>query len=47
MKEYWYIFLAAILCAVFGPELWRVCYAVYTIVMVALFGISFFVKDKK
>lgn len=31
----------------FGPDLWRVCYAIYAIVMVALFGISFFVKDKK
>ena len=29
----------------FGPD--RVCYAVYAIVMVALFVISFFVKDKK
>ena len=32
---------------VFGAEQWRFCYKVYVIVMVALFGISFFVKDKK
>ena len=32
---------------VFGAEQWRFCYKVYAIVMVALFGISFFVKDKK
>ena len=31
----------------FGAEQWRFCYKVYAIVMVALFGISFFVKDKK
>ena len=31
----------------FGPDLWRVCYAIYAIVMVALFGISFFVTAKK
>ena len=32
---------------VFGAEQWRFCYKVYAIFMVALFGISFFVKDKK
>ena len=32
---------------VFGAEQWRFCYKVYAIVMVALFGVSFFVKDKK
>ena len=31
----------------FGAEQWRVCYAVYAIVMVALFAASFFVKDNK
>lgn len=31
----------------FGAEQWRFCYKVYAIVMVALFGISFFVKEKK
>ncbi|MGN1398417.1 MAG: hypothetical protein ACI4WG_00230 [Erysipelotrichaceae bacterium] len=31
----------------FGPDLWRVCYAVYVIVMVALFALSFFAKNKK
>ena len=30
-----------------GPESWRSFYAVYAVVMVALFVISFFVKDKK
>lgn len=30
-----------------GADIKRAFYAVYTIVMVALFGISFFVKDKK
>lgn len=28
----------------FGAEQWRVCYAVYAVVMVALFIASFFVK---
>lgn len=28
----------------FGAEQWRVCYAIYVIVMVALFIASFFVK---
>ena len=31
----------------FGAEQWRFCYKVYSVVMVALFGISFFVKEKK
>ena len=30
----------------FGAEQWRFCYKVYAIVMVALFGASFFVKEK-
>lgn len=32
---------------VFGAEQWRFCYKVYAVVMVALFGASFFVKEKK
>ena len=32
---------------VFGAEQWRFCYKVYAVVMVALFGESFFVKEKK
>ena len=31
----------------FGAEQWRVCYAVYVVIMVALFIVSFLVKDKK
>lgn len=31
----------------FGAEQWRVCYAIYTVVMVGLFVVSFFVKDDK
>ena len=31
----------------FGPDQWRVCYAVYVLVMAALFVASFFVKGKK
>lgn len=31
----------------FGAEQWRVCYAIYTIIMVVLFIVSFFVKDKR
>ena len=31
----------------FGAEQWRFCYKVYAIVMIAMFGISFFVKEKK
>ena len=30
----------------FGAEQWRVCYAVYALVMVFLFVVSFFVKNK-
>ena len=30
-----------------GADIKRAFYAVYAIVMVALFGVSFFVKDKK
>ena len=32
---------------VFGAEQWRFCYKVYAVVMVALFGASFLVKEKK
>lgn len=32
---------------VFGAEQWRFCYKVYAVVMAALFGASFFVKEKK
>lgn len=31
----------------FGAEQWRFCYKVYAILMIAMFGISFFVKEKK
>ena len=31
----------------FGAEYWRVCYAIYAIVMVALFGASFLVGRKE
>ena len=31
----------------FGAEQWRICYAIYGIVMAALFISSFFVKEKK
>ena len=31
----------------FGAEQWRVCYAIYAIVMVLLFLISFFLPKKK
>lgn len=31
----------------FGAEQWRVCYAIYAIVMVVLFIASFFVKKNK
>ena len=31
----------------FGAEQWRVCYAIYVIVMCVLFGASFFVGRKK
>lgn len=30
----------------FGAEYWRICYAVYAVVMIALFIASFFVKNK-
>ena len=30
-----------------GAEVWRVCYAIYAIVMVGLFVVSFFLKDKR
>lgn len=31
----------------FGAEQWRVCYAIYAVVMLALFAASFFVKKDK
>jgi len=31
----------------FGAEQWRFCYKVYAVAMVALFVVSFFVKEKK
>jgi len=31
----------------FGAEQWRVCYAVYVLVMLSLFIASFFVKNQK
>lgn len=31
----------------FGADQWRVCYAIYVVVMVSLFISSFFVKNKK
>ncbi len=31
----------------FGADQWRLCYKVYAVIMAALFGASFFVKDKK
>lgn len=30
----------------FGAEQWRICYAIYAIIMVGLFIASFFVKNK-
>ena len=30
-----------------GAEQWRFCYKVYAVVMVGLFGASFFVKNKE
>lgn len=30
----------------FGAEQWRICYAIYAIVMIALFVASFFTKKK-
>ncbi|MBQ2510526.1 MAG: hypothetical protein II529_06885 [Erysipelotrichaceae bacterium] len=29
----------------FGAEQWRICYAIYAVVMVSLFAGSFFMKD--
>lgn len=31
----------------FGSEQWRICYAVYVLIMVAIFIISLFMKKKK
>ena len=31
----------------FGAEQWRLCYKIYALVMVVLFVVSFFVKDRK
>lgn len=31
----------------FGAEQWRLCYKIYAVVMVVLFVVSFFVKDRK
>ena len=31
----------------FGPEQWRVCYALYVIVMVTLFVTSFLIRSEK
>lgn len=31
----------------FGAEQWRFCYKIYAIVMVALFGSSFVIKEKQ
>lgn len=31
----------------FGAEQWRICYAIYVIIMAALFISSYFVKEKK
>lgn len=31
----------------FGAETWRVCYIIYSIVMIGLFISSFFVKNKR
>ena len=31
----------------FGAEQWRFCYKIYAIVMVALFGASFIIKEKQ
>lgn len=31
----------------FGAEAWRVCYAVYLLVMAGLFAASFLVREKK
>ncbi len=29
----------------FGAEQWRTCYKIYALVMIALFAVSFFVKE--
>lgn len=31
----------------FGAEQWRFCYKIYALVMIVLFGVSFFIKDRK
>lgn len=31
----------------FGAEAWRVCYAIYVIIMIGLFGVSFVVGKKR
>lgn len=31
----------------FGPDQWRVCYAIYAVIMIALFVMSFFIKTPK
>ena len=31
----------------FGAEQWRFCYKVYVVIMVVLFGASFFAKEKQ
>lgn len=31
----------------FGAEQWKVCYAIYCVIMVGLFVVSFFIRDKK
>ena len=31
----------------FGAEQWRFCYKVYVIVMIGMFGASFFLKEKR
>ena len=50
----WYAFTHPVDASVFyignlaiGSDIWRVFYAFYAVVMVALFGVSFFVKGKK
>lgn len=31
----------------FGARQWRICYAIYAVIMALLFVVSFFVKEKK
>ncbi len=31
----------------FGAETWRICYAIYALIMVGFFVISFFIKEKE